>query len=259
MRRGPSYRGVVSKITFRADDELVERLEAHDASKSEVMRAALRAYLDDAERGRRHRDGPGPDRPRREDAGDDERRHTEPGGRHRGDAKLTELFDRLLERRLRTLLAVTPEPPAEARGRRPSTTRREPSVVVNVGERGVGVSDDPVRRETTPTPEGRGMSDTPWEGVSDADRGTVSDTVDERVSDTDEPGGVGRESRSCGRCGTELSDDHVYCPNCGEKAARRLFCDCGDEVRSDWSFCPGCGRRTPAADVLDETEGVGRQ
>ena len=37
----------MSKITFRADDDLVERVEALDASKSEVMREALRAYLDD--------------------------------------------------------------------------------------------------------------------------------------------------------------------------------------------------------------------
>jgi len=37
----------MSKITFRADDDLVERLEACDASKSEVMREALRRHLDD--------------------------------------------------------------------------------------------------------------------------------------------------------------------------------------------------------------------
>ncbi|WP_435072825.1 double zinc ribbon domain-containing protein [Halorubrum sp. HHNYT27] len=37
----------MSKITFRADDDLVERLEACDASKSEVMREALRTHLSD--------------------------------------------------------------------------------------------------------------------------------------------------------------------------------------------------------------------
>ncbi|MFU8869920.1 double zinc ribbon domain-containing protein, partial [Natronococcus sp.] len=58
---------------------------------------------------------------------------------------------------------------------------------------------------------------------------------------------------NCAQCGETVDPDHVYCPNCGEKTARRLFCDCGDELRSDWSFCPGCGRRTPAADVLDST------
>ncbi|MFB6124776.1 MAG: zinc ribbon domain-containing protein [Halanaeroarchaeum sp.] len=35
----------MSKITFRADDELVDAIEALDASKSEVMREALREYL----------------------------------------------------------------------------------------------------------------------------------------------------------------------------------------------------------------------
>jgi len=35
----------MSKITFRADDDLVEAVEALDASKSEIMREALRAYL----------------------------------------------------------------------------------------------------------------------------------------------------------------------------------------------------------------------
>jgi len=44
-RRMTRYR--MSKITFRADADLVERVEALDASKSEVMRRALRAYLDD--------------------------------------------------------------------------------------------------------------------------------------------------------------------------------------------------------------------
>ncbi len=38
----------MSKITFRADDDLIRRLEEFDASKSEVMRDALREYLDGA-------------------------------------------------------------------------------------------------------------------------------------------------------------------------------------------------------------------
>jgi predicted transcriptional regulator/predicted RNA-binding Zn-ribbon protein involved in translation (DUF1610 family) len=37
----------MSKITFRADDDLVNALDAFDASKSEVMRRALRSYLDE--------------------------------------------------------------------------------------------------------------------------------------------------------------------------------------------------------------------
>jgi hypothetical protein len=37
----------MSKITFRADDDLIDQLEAFDASKSEVMRRALRSFLDE--------------------------------------------------------------------------------------------------------------------------------------------------------------------------------------------------------------------
>lgn len=40
----------MSKITFRADDDLVRQLEEFDASKSEVMREALREYLGESER-----------------------------------------------------------------------------------------------------------------------------------------------------------------------------------------------------------------
>lgn len=38
----------MSKITFRADDELIARLEEFDASKSAIMREALRFYLEQA-------------------------------------------------------------------------------------------------------------------------------------------------------------------------------------------------------------------
>ena len=38
----------MSKITFRADDDLIRQLEEFDASKSEVMREALREYLGEA-------------------------------------------------------------------------------------------------------------------------------------------------------------------------------------------------------------------
>ncbi|GGL63687.1 double zinc ribbon domain-containing protein [Halocalculus aciditolerans] len=37
----------MSKITFRADDDLVAAVESLDASKSEVMREALREYLEE--------------------------------------------------------------------------------------------------------------------------------------------------------------------------------------------------------------------
>jgi predicted transcriptional regulator/RNA polymerase subunit RPABC4/transcription elongation factor Spt4 len=177
----------MSKITFRADEDLIERIEALDESKSEVMREALRAYLDGES----------------------------------GEAD--ESLDGLLAERVDELVADRLDA-REPSARTPAQTRGAQDVNVNVTLE----TDAPVRA---------GTSD---ESARNADR------PDDRDRQPD-------QSRECGQCGESLSDDHVYCPNCGEKASRRAFCECGDEVRSDWAFCPGCGRRTPAADVLDRT------
>jgi len=166
----------MSKITFRADDDLVERLEAFDASKSEVMREALRTYLDDAER-----------------------EESSPGGRDG----------------IETLLAEYA-----------FAARDPPEINVNVtvdGDR-AEPSDVSVDREADP---------------------------DARKTERETPEETAQSRNTCSQCGEEMSAGHVYCPNCGEKATHRVFCDCGDEIRSDWAFCPSCGRRTPAADVLD--------
>ncbi|MFB6194964.1 MAG: zinc ribbon domain-containing protein [Haloplanus sp.] len=167
----------MSKITFRADDDLVERLEAFDASKSEVMREALRTYLDDAER--------------------EEPTDPTPG-------------------RLETLLAEHAFAP-----------RDPPEISVNVTIDGDTADPSDVSVER---------------GAETAERKTQRENAD------DDPK---TQRKTCSQCGEEMSSGHVYCPNCGEKSAHRVFCDCGDELRSDWAFCPSCGRRTPAADVLD--------
>lgn len=172
----------MSKITFRADDDLVERLEAFDASKSEVMREALRTYLDDAERA-----------------------ESSDGSSDRLEALLMEH-------------AFAPrEPPAI-------------NVTVTVDGESAADPDVSVDRDAEPTT-----------------RKTDRDTTDDAGGSRD----ASRQRNACSQCGEEMSAGHVYCPNCGEKAAHRVFCDCGDELRSDWAFCPSCGRRTPAADVLD--------
>jgi len=201
----------MSKITFRADDDLVDRLEEFDASKSQVMREALRAYLDGGE-------------PSETPSGADEA------------ATDAESVDALIADRVDALIADRLEP---------RTPVRQPQDVnVNI--------------------------------TLDADSGAVTEeqSTDKRASDTgaeSETNGVshdyeerktapeGRENAdstgqsTCAQCGENLASSHVYCPNCGEKASRRVFCDCGDELRSDWGFCPGCGRRTPAADVLEQS------
>ena len=152
----------MSKITFRADEDLVERVEHLDASKSEVMRAALRTYLE-------------------REAGDD-----------------------------------PADDPADAPAR---------DVNVNV---------------TIETPE-----------ASDAEVTAEATRETGHGERRQGPGDGTNTERSCAQCGEGLAREHVYCPNCGEKATHRFFCDCGDELRSDWSHCPSCGRRTPSADVLE--------
>ncbi|NIB98600.1 zinc ribbon domain-containing protein [Halobacterium sp. R2-5] len=174
----------MSKITFRADDDLVDAVDDREESKSEVMREALRTYLD----------GGGAD----EDAGGE-----------RVDDVIAERVDELVERRL-------------------AARARERDVNVNITvEPADGLRADVRSEQGAPRrePTGRG---------------------DGRPTDSG-----GRREQSCAQCGAALSDDHVYCPNCGEKATRRVFCECGDEVRADWSFCPHCGRRTASADALD--------
>ncbi|QSG03510.1 double zinc ribbon domain-containing protein [Natranaeroarchaeum sulfidigenes] len=166
----------MSKITFRADDDLVKEIESFDASKSEVLREALRSYIEEHE----------PAEGTTQDADS-------------LDALVADRVDQLIDRRLDERLG---------QGSMPQ------DVTVNVS-----IEDE---RAT-------------------AERQTVSSGD---VS-------VERDDRTCTQCGDTVSDDHVYCPNCGEKASKRSFCECGDELRSDWAFCPGCGRRTPAADVLD--------
>jgi predicted transcriptional regulator len=177
----------MSKITFRADDDLIEGLEQFDASKSEVMREALREHLD----ARAQASG-------RADAGDRDARDGTI------DEVVAERVDALVERRLGE--------------RAPASGGRDINVNITLdGDRSVESSDAAACK-------------------------TESRDVPEPTADT---------SNTCGQCGESVSSDHVYCPNCGEKATHRVFCDCGDELRTDWAFCPGCGRRTPAADVLD--------
>jgi predicted transcriptional regulator len=234
----------MSKITFRADEELVERIEARDASKSEIMREALREYLDREDSSRASADARATSAERERDVREYDAhaatpRQSDVGTRQpagvanekRGtasalDAVLADRVDELVSQRLDAW---------EAR-RRDRASERAQDVNVNV------------------TLE----SDAPVPGAdadASADANRTARPSDEASDDATARQPTGQDASSettCGQCGEGLSDDHVYCPNCGEKASRRVFCECGDEVRSDWGFCPSCGRRTPAADVLDQ-------
>ncbi|MFD1597672.1 zinc ribbon domain-containing protein [Halobellus rarus] len=204
----------MSKITFRADDDLVERLEALDTSKSEAMRQALRTYLDGADRD----DG-------LSDTGDaepvldlDEGSPSEDRSGDSIDGVIRDRVDELVADRLDDRFGRT-APDARAR-----------DLNVNITLDGVNA------KETVATDES--TSSMP----SEPERKTRTEDVDEHAS-----------AKTCDKCGERVEGDHVYCPNCGEKASHRVFCECGDELRSDWAFCPSCGRRTSAADVLERT------
>ncbi|MFC7069854.1 double zinc ribbon domain-containing protein [Halobaculum lipolyticum] len=216
----------MSKITFRADADLVDRLEGLEGSKSEVMREALRDYLDDTERGAGAAVGGAAD------AGDGTAPHDDASVD--GDpldaalaARVNELVSARLDREFGA--GASDAPPAP----RPFGVPEQPSAV------NLTVNVDGTDAATESSDATAAV-----EGDAEPARGTAADAE----SDAEDP--TPGES-ACGRCGETVAEGHVYCPNCGEKATRRAFCECGDEVRSDWAFCPGCGRRTAAADVLD--------
>jgi len=191
----------MSKITFRADDDLVGRLEAFDASKSEVMREALRQYLDGTER--------------------ETQAHPTDTAANASDANsidglIDERIDRLVTERVDSALA-------DRRGNPDTGTDVSVTIALEDANTAASVTDHSVERKTDP----------------------------DKAEPQPEPRDTNDAARTCTQCGELIDSEHVYCPNCGEKASRRLFCECGDELRSDWAFCPGCGRRTTAADVLD--------
>ncbi|SER08650.1 double zinc ribbon domain-containing protein [Natrinema salaciae] len=205
----------MSKITFRADDDLVEQLEGLEISKSEAMREALRSYLESGAA-------------RDDDAGSEPVREA--------DGAIDDLVRERVDERLETRLRELGLEHASSRTRESnSSPPAEPQdVSISISLEGATESDDRVRvdgartRQTTVNDDGR--------------PNRSQQRTETRPEETD---------TQCNQCGDRLDGDHVYCPNCGEKASKRLFCDCGDEIRSDWSFCPSCGRRTPAADVLE--------
>lgn len=198
----------MSKITFRADDDLIRRLEEFDASKSEVMRDALREYLDGA---------------------------SESDGSPTREAADADTLDDMIAERVDALIADRLE--------RTFTPRQPQDINVNIALDG-----DSAATADTESDAVNVESD-----ASDASSNDASHATDARMTDDgpDENAGA-NDSKTCAQCGENIASGHVYCPNCGEKSSRRVFCDCGDELRSDWAFCPGCGRRTPAADVLEQ-------
>ena len=187
----------MSKITFRADDDLVERLEACDASKSEVMREALRSHLE-------AQSTAAPD----ETAADTDIDTTLT---NRIDELIGKRLDSMVEKRLGRGVAGQPSAPGD--------------VTVNVSLTGAEAETAEVRTEHASEPD-----------VESADRKTRStEKVTGRGGrqTQDACGGCGERvpegdvyCPNCGEkqshrvfceCGDEVRTDWSFCPGCGRR------------------------------------------
>jgi len=177
----------MSKITFRADDDLVRQLEEFDASKSEVMRDALRAYLNERSPGA--------------EAGTTGAEPTADADSI--DGLIAERVDAIIADRLDDRGAFTPRKPQD--------------VNVNItleGETAAVETDDEPQRETD-------RKTRPDEGANASDDGpSTCSQCGEKIP----PSAV--YCANCGEktshrvfcdCGDELRSDWAFCPGCGRR------------------------------------------
>jgi RNA polymerase subunit RPABC4/transcription elongation factor Spt4 len=172
----------VSKITFRAEEDLIRELESFDASKSEVMRDALREHLD----------ATGSERPQT-----DRKRPQE--GDSSLDDLLSERVDTLLEERLSASFT-----PTEA-----------PDVNVNITlEDGNADSVEVSNKEPTERKTAREEPARAPEASRKTCRGCGENLDAEHVYC---PNCGENTNKSFCECGEELRSDWAFCPACGAR------------------------------------------
>ncbi|MFC7166686.1 double zinc ribbon domain-containing protein [Halospeciosus flavus] len=166
------------KITFRADADLVERVESLDASKSEVMREALREYLD------------GRSAPRNERA-----------------SNADETLDDLVERRVDELVEA----------RLDDLGAREVNVNVELEDARAAPSGPAPRRRSVRDAPPRHASDRSAPD-RDPERtcAQCGESVDADHAYCPNCGEDVTEGVHCD-CGVELSPDWMFCPHCGRR------------------------------------------
>jgi predicted transcriptional regulator len=186
----------MSKITFRADDELVERLEACDASKSEVMREALRTYLDGET-----------DSQSAETESDDAT----------VDAALADRIDDLIADRLDAAMGPRFPGPAESSDATYAPANpAEINVNVSLDAPGAAEADANVSRETESDADTEARKTPP--DVHRGDRtcgGCGEDVPGEHVYCPN--CGEKQSHRAFCECGDELRTDWAFCPGCGRR------------------------------------------
>ncbi|PSQ15671.1 CopG family transcriptional regulator [Halobacteriales archaeon QS_8_69_26] len=176
----------MSKITFRADDELIEKLDTFDVSKSEVMRRALREYLESH---------PEVDVNTHETAVNTGETDASADGSL--DDLVAERVDALIEERLGHVVP-----------------RKQPQDVnVNITLDGDSTESASVETEASKT-TGGDASDTAEEGRKTC--GQCGENVDDSHVYCPNCGEKVSHRVFC-ECGDELRSDWAFCPSCGRR------------------------------------------
>lgn len=168
----------MSKITFRADDDLVDQLESLEASKSEAMREALRSYLADPEQ----RDGG---------------QYAESTGRPDG----TDPIDDLIRERVDTLMA---EHRSNQRPREPQDVNVNITVDGESADRNTNVTQPSSENRSEPMARDHHQCGQCGERVDDDH--VYCPNCGEKAS-----------RRSFCDCGDEIRSDWAFCPGCGRR------------------------------------------
>ncbi|SFR36169.1 double zinc ribbon domain-containing protein [Halogeometricum limi] len=193
----------MSKITFRADDELVERLEDLDTSKSEVMRDALRLYLDDAERS--------------DDADADADVSDADVASDTVDEMIRSRVDELVGRRVDELLAER----FDSVGRGASLPPRDVNVNISVdgsaSETPVNAADEP---RTADAVDRKTNRDNPASEAPDRQK-SCEKCGDGLSADDVYCANCGEKAthRVFCECGDEVRSDWAFCPGCGRRTS----------------------------------------
>jgi hypothetical protein len=193
----------MSKITFRADDDLVDRLEGLDTSKSEAMREALRAYLDGAERGDAASSAG-------ESRADDAR--VEDGSI---DGVIRERVDELVADRLDAHLGERVPTVGQSRDLRVSVTL-DGATAAEPGDASASVPtvDDRHARKTHPDLDESPSGDEPASEVCSK----CGETVDGDHVYCPNCGAKASHRVFC-ECGDEIRSDWAFCPGCGRRTS----------------------------------------
>ena len=182
-----------SKITFRVSDDLLDRVDEIDESRSEIMRDALRSYLEGGTTRNTH--------------------DTEPERKTRPAQERATLDDML-----RGMIRETVEESVdEAVDRRLARERENVNVTVNVPESqtGTGTETQAETHETEDTPKNADARRT----TEHTDGKTCHQCGEEVADDHVHCPNCGAKTaqRVFCDCGDEIRSDWSFCPSCGRR------------------------------------------